>query len=123
MALQISINSTTSTRLSPPSYLATNDCGRQTSDPAPRTALACGDGSKVLEFIEEALDEVTFAIKREITSPRRLAIGFWRNHRGDPSLSESVDQRISVISLITKQGIRIGAVDQLLRTSPIVGLS
>jgi hypothetical protein len=28
MALQISINSTTSTRLSPPSYLATNDCGR-----------------------------------------------------------------------------------------------
>src|SRR6476661_3489948 len=29
MALQISINSTTSTRLSPPSYLATNDCGRR----------------------------------------------------------------------------------------------
>src|ERR1700676_4781609 len=28
MALQISINCTTSTRLSPPSYLATNECGR-----------------------------------------------------------------------------------------------
>ena len=77
----------------------------------------------MLEFVEEALDEVTFAIKREIASSRRLAVGFWRNHRGDPSLSESVDQRISVVSLIAKQGTRIDTVDQLLRTSQIVGLS
>ena len=38
-------------------------------------------------------------------------------------LGESVDQRISVVSLIAKQGIWVGAVDQLLRTSQIVGLS
>jgi hypothetical protein len=85
--------------------------------------VACGDSSIMLEFIEEALDEVTFAVEREIASPRRLTIGFWRNHRGDSSLRESVDQRISVVSLIAKQGIWIGAVDQLLRTSQIVGLS
>ena len=85
--------------------------------------VACRDGAKVLEFIEEALDEVTFAVEREIACPRRLTIGFWRNHRGDPSLSESVDQRISVVSLIAKQGIWVSAVDQLLRTSQIVGLS
>jgi hypothetical protein len=77
----------------------------------------------MLEFIEEALDEVSFAVKREIACPRQLAICFWRNHRGDPSLSESVDQRIRVVSLISKQGFWIGAVDQLLRAGQIVGLS
>ena len=61
--------------------------------------------------------------KREIASPGRRAIGFWRNHRGDPSLSEGVDQRICVVSLIAKQGSWISAADQLLRTSQIVGLS
>ena len=73
--------------------------------------VSCRDGSKVLEFIEEALDEVTFAVEREIASPRHLTIGFWRNHGGDPSLSESADQRIGVVSLIAKQGGWIGAVD------------
>ena len=77
----------------------------------------------MLEFIEEALDEVAFAVEREIASPRRLAIGFWRNHRGDSSSRESVDQRISVVRLIAKQGIWIGAANQLLRASQIVGLS
>ena len=28
--------------------------------------VACSDGSKVLEFIEEALDEIAFTIGREI---------------------------------------------------------
>ena len=84
--------------------------------------VACGDGSKVFEFIEETLDEVAFAVEREIASPRRLAIGFWRDHRCDSSLRESVDQRISVVSLVTKQGIWISAGDQLLRARQIVGL-
>src|SRR5258708_37666901 len=77
----------------------------------------------MLEFIEEAFDEVSFAVKREIASPWHLTIGFWRNHRGDPSLSESVDQRIRVVSLISNQGFWIGAVDQLLRPGQIVGRS
>src|SRR6266851_3021942 len=44
----------------------------------------------MLEFIEEALDEVSFAVEREIAGPRHLTICFWRNHRGDTSLGESV---------------------------------
>lgn len=77
----------------------------------------------MLEFIEEALDEVAFAVERKIASPWHLTIGFWRNHRGDPSLSESVDQRVRVVSLVAKQGDWISAIDQLLRTSQIVDLS
>jgi hypothetical protein len=38
-------------------------------------------------------------------------------------LSEHLDQRINVVSLVTKQGNWIGAVDQLLRAGQIVGLS
>jgi hypothetical protein len=37
----------------------------------------------VLEFVEEALDEIAFAIEREVAIPRRFAVGFWGNHRGD----------------------------------------
>ena len=85
--------------------------------------VACGDGAKVLEFVEETLDEMAFTIEREVAIPRRFAIGFWRNHRGNSSLSESVNQRIGVVSLVAKQGLRISAVDQLLRASQIVGLS
>jgi hypothetical protein len=77
----------------------------------------------MLEFVEEALDEIALAIEREVAIPRRFAIGFWRNHRGDSSLSEGIDQLISVVSLVAKQGVWIGAVDQLLRASQIVDLS
>ena len=39
--------------------------------------IAGGDGTKVLEFVEEALDEVALAIEHEITTARtlRLALG------------------------------------------------
>ena len=39
--------------------------------------VACGDGAKVLEFVEEALDEIALAVEREVASPRDLAIGLW----------------------------------------------
>ena len=52
--------------------------------------VACGDGAKVLEFVEEALDKVAFAIECEVAIPRRFAVGFWGNHRGYSPLSESV---------------------------------
>ena len=84
--------------------------------------VARGDGPKVLEFVEEALDEIAFAIEREIASSRGLAVGLWGNHRGDLAPVERVDQRISVVSLVADQGLRIGAIDQRLRASQIVGL-
>src|SRR5205823_2169479 len=45
--------------------------------------VACGDGTKVLELIEEALDEIALAIECEIAGSRRLAVGFRRYHRCD----------------------------------------
>src|SRR6202795_1634644 len=77
----------------------------------------------MLEFIEEALDEVSFAVECEIAGPRQLTICFWRNRRGDTSWVESADQRICVVSLVAKQGARVGGFNQGLRASQVVGLS
>ena len=76
----------------------------------------------MLEFIEEALDEIAFAVEREITVPRGLAVGLWGNHGGDLPPVERVDERIGVVSLVADQRLWIGAADQRLRASQIVGL-
>jgi hypothetical protein len=81
------------------------------------------DSSKMLEFIEEALDEVSFAVEREIAGPRHLTVCFCWNHGRDASLGESADQRICVVSLVAKQCARVGAFEQGLRASQVVGLS
>ena len=36
--------------------------------------VARGDGAKVLEFIEETLDEIALAIERKVASPRDLSV-------------------------------------------------
>ena len=84
--------------------------------------VTCGDGTKVLEFIEEALDEIALAIECEVAGPWRLAVGLWWNHRSNVALSERVEQRVGVVGLITNQGMRIGIVEQQLGASQIVGL-
>ena len=51
----------------------------------------------------------------------RLAVGGING--SDLAPVESVDQRISVVSLVTDQGLRIGAIDQRLCASQIMGLA
>ena len=47
----------------------------------------------MLEFIEEALDEIALAIERKIATARRLAVGLRRNHRRD-ALGAGALQRV-----------------------------
>ena len=84
--------------------------------------VARGDGAEVFELVEEALDEIAFAVERVVACTLDFAIGLWGNHGGDVPPLESVDQRIGVIGLIGEQGAWIGAVDQRLRASQIVRL-
>jgi len=84
--------------------------------------VAGGDGAKVLEFVEEAFDEIALAVKSKVTRPRCLAVGLWGNHRGDVALGERVEQRIGVIGLVPDQGFWIGRGKQRLRTGEIVSL-
>jgi len=84
--------------------------------------VACSDATKMLEFVEEALDEVAFAVEDKVACPRCLAIGLGRDHRGDSALGEFVDQRIGVVSLVADAGVWIGVFEQWLRTGEIVRL-
>ena len=69
-----------------------------------KLVVARGDGAEVFELVEEAFDEVAFAVECIVACPLDFAIGLWGNHRGDFALRESVDQRIGVVGLISEQG-------------------
>jgi hypothetical protein len=84
--------------------------------------VAGGDGAKVFEFVEEAFDEVAFAVEREVAVTWGLAIGFGWYHGGDFPAVKCVDEWISVVGLVADQGLWDEAVDQRLRTSQLVGL-
>jgi len=78
----------------------------------------------VLELVEEALDEVVFAIEREIANySRELSIGVWWNHRSDLAAGERLDQRIGMVGLVADQGVCVGAIEQRFCASQIVDLA
>ena len=85
--------------------------------------VAGGDGSKVLEFVEEALNQITFAVERKVACPLGFAIGFGRDHRSDCPLSKGVHERVGVVGLITNQGVWIGVLDQWFCASKIMRLA
>ena len=60
----------------------------------------------MLEFIEEALDEIAFAVEREIARPLGLAVGLGRDDRSDSPLGEFVDEGIGVVGLVATLGQR-----------------
>ena len=84
--------------------------------------ITCGDGT-VLELIEEAFDEVAFAVEREIARPLGLAVSLGRDDRSDSPLGEGVDERVGVVRLVANQCVWIGVVDQRLRASKIMSLA
>jgi hypothetical protein len=76
----------------------------------------------MFEFVEETLDEVAFAVEREVTSSWGLTVGLRRDDRSDSALGQSADQLIRVVGLVAEQGIWVGGANQRLRASQIVGL-
>ena len=85
--------------------------------------VACCDGAKVLEFVEEALNEVALAIEGKIAWQWNGAAGMGRNDRSDLPVGEGFDEGISVIGLVTDQSRWIGILEQGLGTSEVAGLT
>ena len=85
--------------------------------------IACCDGSKMFEFVEESLDEVTLAIKGKIAWQRNRAAGMGRNDRGDLPVGQKFDEGVGVVGLVTNQSSRTGILEQRLCADEIVGLS
>jgi hypothetical protein len=59
-----------------------------------KLVVSCCDGAKVLEFVEEALDEVALAIESEVARQRDRAAWMGRNDRSD--LREGQARRLGV---------------------------
>ena len=85
--------------------------------------VACCDRTKVLEFVEEALDEIALAIKGEVARQRDRAAGMGRDDWGDLPVGEGVEEGIGVIGLVTDQSGWIGVLEQGLCTSEVAGLT
>ena len=85
--------------------------------------IARGDAPVVLDFVEEALDEIALAVEREIAVTLDLAIGLWRDHWSDCPLIECIDQRIGIVSLVGEERARISIFEQWLGASQIMVLS
>lgn len=77
----------------------------------------------MFELIEEALNEIAFAVEREIARPSRLAVGFWWDHCSDSAPSQSVEECIGIVPLVADQGIGIGVVDQQLSANKVMSLA
>jgi len=77
----------------------------------------------VLEFVEEALDEVTLAIEVEIAWQWNRAARVGRNHRDDFPVGKDCQEAIGVICLVADQSRWISIGEQRLCTSEIVGLA
>jgi len=88
-----------------------------------KLVVARGDCSKVLEFVEEALNEIAFAVEHEIAIPLDFAVGLRRDYRVDFPLVQRVDKRIGVECLVADQGIGINVFDQFLRASQVMSLT
>ena len=66
--------------------------------------VACGDGAKVLDDIEEPFDKIAFAIEREIAFALDLAVRFGRDHHFDMTRFKALDESISVVTFVGKDG-------------------
>jgi hypothetical protein len=77
----------------------------------------------VVGLIEEALDDIAFAIEREVARPLDLTIRLGRDYWGDCPLREDVDERVGVVGLVSYQGIWIGVLEQRFCASKIMRLA
>jgi hypothetical protein len=96
------------------------DTGKKISG---KFVVACRDGAKVLEFVEEALDEISLAIQSEIAGQWRRATRMGRNHRDDFPLGEDTDERVGVVRLVGNDRPWVDTLEQWLAAGEIVVLS
>ena len=85
--------------------------------------VASGDGPKMLEQVEEALDEIAFAVEDEIARTRGCSVGFGWDDGDNRSLGEGGDEGVGVEGLVGDQGAGAGGCDQRFGASQIVILA
>ena len=62
-----------------------------------------GDAAKVLDGIEEPLDEIALAVEDKIAVPFDLAVHFRWDHRFDGAHFQALNEAVTVVSLVTEE--------------------
>jgi hypothetical protein len=84
--------------------------------------VARGDGAELLDNVEEALDEVAFAVEREITCAFLFTVGLWRNHSDDFTNFQALYEGVAVIALVGDERLRLDLLGERLGLRDVVGL-
>ena len=82
-----------------------------------------GDGAEMLERVEEALNEIAFAVEDEVARTRGFPVGFGWDDRDDRSIVEDGDEGVGVERLVGDQSAGIDGFDERLSASQIVILA
>ena len=82
-----------------------------------------GDGPEMFELIEEPLNEIAFAVEREVARARGFSVGFGWDDWGDRSIVESGDEGVGVERLVGDQSAGIDGFDERFSASQIVILA
>ena len=81
-----------------------------------------GDAPEVFDDIEEAFDEIAFAVECEVAVAFDAAIRFGRDHHLDGARRQAADETVGVISLVGEQGLRRDFGGQRFGLGDVVGL-
>ena len=96
------------------------DCAEEVSR---ELIVACRYRTKLLEFSEEALDQVTFFVENEVAFPFLLAIALWRNDDGDSRVAQPFDQGVCIVTFVAEQCAASDAFEQLPHSANIVDVT
>lgn len=100
------------------------DLSASLPEPRIHTTVRDTEGLVVrLNSDRSSFDQIAFAIEREIARPLDEAIGLGRNDRFDASLLQGKDQAISIMGLISEEGLRIDIFQERLCLAEIRGLA
>lgn len=89
----------------------------------PAFVVPCSNGSELLEFGKEVLDEVAGFVEIGVIGARRLAVGAGWNNWNDPHLFEGLDHPlVGIVSFVGKESASLQAWQQGVGTDQIVDL-
>ena len=70
--------------------------------------VAGGDATPIFETGKQVLDLVTLGIELLVIGVLDLAIGRWRDARGDAAAGKGVAEPVAVIALVSQQFLGLG---------------
>lgn len=82
-----------------------------------------GDAAKMLDGIEEPLDEIAFAVEREVAGTFDFAVRFRRDDRLDGAPFEAGDEAVGVITFVAEKGSGLDLGSQCFGLRDIVDLA